>query len=164
MAMRMTGLWAVMMIGLLLVGCNEPAASTGDSQTSTALAPPPAGDPMPMGTPAPPPADDTTRIVAQPGVGEKGNYESKGYISTLIHLRFQATDPIVFAQVKRGINDYHILNQRYPKSHEEFWKEVIEANNIRLPELAEGEKYEYDPKKAEETRGEEALFVLIPKK
>jgi hypothetical protein len=162
MAKRLIGLCAVMMIGLLLVGCSEPPASTGNG-TPTALAPPPpSGDPM--GTPAPPPQDNTTRILAQPGVGEKGNYESKGYISTLISARFQATDPIVFAQVKRGIDTFRIQHERYPNSHEEFWKEVIEANLIRLPELAEGEKYEYDPKKAEETRGEEALFVLQPKK
>ena len=35
---------------------------------------------------------------------------------------------------------------RAPKSHEEFMEKIIKANNIHLPELPDGQRYQYDPK------------------
>jgi hypothetical protein len=36
-----------------------------------------------------------------------------------------------------------------PKTHEEFMSQIIEANNIQLPDLPSGQEYVYDPEKAE---------------
>ena len=42
-------------------------------------------------------------------------------------------------------------------SHEEFMEKIVQANNIRLPELPEGHRYLYDPTTNE-------LMVERPKK
>ena len=52
---------------------------------------------------------------------------------------------------------YKASNGYLPKSHEIFWKEIIEANSIQLPELPEGERYAYDPEQGE-------LMVERPRK
>lgn len=36
------------------------------------------------------------------------------------------------------------MHERYPKDHEEFMTQIIKANNINLPVLPGGRKYQYD--------------------
>ena len=44
------------------------------------------------------------------------------------------------------MNKYKAFKGQAPQSHEEFMKEIIEANAINLPELPPGDKYFYDAK------------------
>ena len=41
---------------------------------------------------------------------------------------------------------YKALHDGAPKTHDEFMKEIIQAAEIRLPELPAGDRYIYDPK------------------
>jgi hypothetical protein len=45
---------------------------------------------------------------------------------------------------------------RAPKDHAEFMQRIVKENNIKLPELPEGDRYMYDPKT-------EQLMVESPK-
>jgi hypothetical protein len=46
--------------------------------------------------------------------------------------------------IKHAMNLYHASTERYPKDYEEFMREIIKANNIRLPKLPKGLGYAYD--------------------
>jgi hypothetical protein len=103
---------------------------------------------------------DGTVEKAQVGVGAQGKdygTPDAGLITTPIAAYFGAREQIVFnIQIPDAMKTFQALNGRYPKSHEEFMKEIIQAGSIKLPELPEGAKYVYDPQKAE-------LTVVHPK-
>ncbi len=46
--------------------------------------------------------------------------------------------------VQQALNFFNASNGRYPKDHAEFMDKVIKANNIRLPVLPGGRRYQYD--------------------
>jgi len=46
--------------------------------------------------------------------------------------------------IEHAVNLFHALEGRYPKDHAEFMQRVIKENNIKLPTLGIGFKYEYD--------------------
>lgn len=48
--------------------------------------------------------------------------------------------------IKHAMDLYQAANDRYPANHEEFMKEIIQANNIALPKLPYYQKYAYDEK------------------
>jgi len=52
-------------------------------------------------------------------------------------------------QIKHAIDLFRAANGRYPKDFDEFYREIIKANNIRLPALPPYQKYGYDPEKHE---------------
>ena len=95
------------------------------------------------------------------GTGSMGN--GGAMRAPVVGAYFGIQQRLAFDQAQRGLNDFKTLNGDYPRTHEQYWKEVIEANLISLPELPEGEEYYYDYEAAKSTRGEEALFVVKPK-
>lgn len=46
--------------------------------------------------------------------------------------------------IEHAIQLFHALEGRYPKDYDEFMQRVIAENNIRLPVLGKGFRYEYD--------------------
>jgi len=52
-------------------------------------------------------------------------------------------------QIKHSIDIYYNLNGRYPKDTQEFMKEIIHANRIRLAQLPFYQEYGYDAEKHE---------------
>ncbi len=102
----------------------------------------PAGRQPPAQAQTPP---STTLQKADVGVGAKGRGYSQGLITTPVQVFFQARERIVFQNVTHALNLYKAMNGP-PKSHQEFMDKVIKENNIRLPELPEGDRYLYDPK------------------
>ena len=72
---------------------------------------------------------------------------------------FKTKERVVFdMQVPHTMNIYKATHDnKGPQSHEEFMKEIIEAGQIQLPKLPEGQKYIFDP----ETQ---TLNVLRPAK
>jgi hypothetical protein len=119
-----------------------------DASAPTTGTTPPAGDALKPSTPA-----GGTVEKAQVGVGAQGKgygTPDGGLITTPIAAYFGAREQIVFnIQIPDAMRTFQALNGRYPKSHEEFMKEIIQAGGIKLPELPEGAKYVYDPEKAE---------------
>ena len=72
--------------------------------------------------------------------------------------KIHATDPITAptsaygpmlekiseSSIKQAVELFQAENGRYPQNYEEFMEKVIKANQIRLPVLPGGKKYQYD--------------------
>jgi hypothetical protein len=147
----------------------EPAATPADSAAVPAVpAPqPPATEPaigMELTAPAQaqvpeapvvPVADvvpDMERVKAEKGVGIKGRSldEHQGMLVTPAKAYFSVRERVVFEiRLPDALNKYKALNGNGPKSHDEFMAQIIDANQIQLPELPAGQRYVYDPEKEE---------------
>jgi hypothetical protein len=133
---------AVGLAASLLTGCGDTGLKAPVAQKEVRKAPPPplplAAQPAPQTKPEPEPL----RKKAEPGVGAKtggGIYPAATY--------FKMRETIVFQQVEHDLQLYKAEHDnKGPKTHEEFMEKIIKANNIKLPELPEGDRYRYDPK------------------
>lgn len=86
---------------------------------------------------------------AQPGVTGKGNYGGPGAVTTPIRVYFQAQERLIYDSVTYAVKLFDAEHGYKPKTEEEFMKKIIEANQIRLPQLPPGFKYKYDPQAGE---------------
>ena len=68
-----------------------------------------------------------------------------GVIGQPFEVYFKAKDTLEFGKMKQLLDLYKV-EHGLPKSHDEFWKKIIVANGIKLPELDPAHVYEYDPK------------------
>ena len=107
--------------------------------------------------------DDTVTVRAQPGVGVQGaslapytGNNPMEIITVPLRQVFNAREMIEFDKEKHAVNLFKGMHERAPASHEEYMKEIIEANRIKLPQLRTGWEYFYDA----ET---ETLMVKRPK-
>lgn len=95
-------------------------------------------------------APGTVRQKAEVGVGAKGHGYGEGLVSTPAGAYFRTKERIAFdIQIKHAMNLFKAMENRAPKSHEEFMEKIVRANHIALPELPEGHRYVYDPKTEE---------------
>ena len=91
------------------------------------------------------------REVAGVGSGKRGRKieKRKGVGKILVTPAvsyFRTKEKIVFEiMIPKNMQLFQATNGYYPKSHDEFMKEIIESGLIRLPELPEGSSYLYDP-------------------
>jgi len=87
------------------------------------------------------------------GVGVKGRsleggseYNPATFVSGPAAAFFRTKEKIVFEiQLPQAQNLYYAEKGRHPRSHEEFMKDIIEFNRIKLPQLPEGRVYRYRP-------------------
>lgn len=129
-----------------LVGCDGPRRSApGEASTEVVEAPAPAPAPaVPEAAPAPiaPPVQKPADV----GVGKRGHNMGQGIIATPVAAYFAAQEQVAFrVQVPQAMDLYKATNGKAPQTNDEFFKEIIQANNIKLPELPAGHKYFYDP-------------------
>ncbi len=105
----------------------------------------------------PPPANDTTAetgtIEAQEalaGVGKQGQLLRdhsdtqkilSGPLSAYLHVKQLAELEI---KIPHALNLFQATHGRFPKSHEEFMKEIVDFNQIKLPELPAGAVYRFN--------------------
>ena len=88
------------------------------------------------------------RKKAEAGVTGRGDYGGGiGTASLSAYVRVQ--EKVEFQQVEYALKLYKAQHGELPKSHEEFMEKIIKPNQIKLPELQEGDKYVYDPEKGE---------------
>jgi hypothetical protein len=90
------------------------------------------------------------RVKAGVGVGKKGASLRGDDVNKTIAAAplalFEFKEKAVFDfQIKPALELYNADKGFYPKTHEDFMKDIIEANMIKLPELFEGERYVYEP-------------------
>jgi hypothetical protein len=52
-------------------------------------------------------------------------------------------------QIPQALQLYRGTHGTLPDSHEEFMTQIIQANNISLPDLPPGQEYLWDPDKGE---------------
>jgi hypothetical protein len=173
--MRIALLSLFLSLGFLL-GCEEsapkqPPASTPPSQSATAEQ-----KPAPAPAPAPSPVQETAKTASQPaetretpppgmvaqeadaGAGKETRGFGEGFIATPAETYFAARERILFRiQIPDFIRAYKFEHDmKGPKSHDEFMKQIIQKNNIQLPNLPVGQKYWYDAEN-------ETVNILRPK-
>lgn len=106
----------------------------------------------PVGGPAR--VDETTRVKAEVGVGAKGRrLEDPKLVKMIVTpavAYFRTQERIVFeVTLPHALQLFEATNGRKPKTHEEFMEQIIQANQINLPELPPGHRYVYDPQTGE---------------
>lgn len=132
-----------------LLGCGSnpgPSRPSVEAESAPPPPPPPVGEVEVTESPAPPGSQASPGRQAEVGVGRKGHGYGTGPVATPLAARWRAAERLVFnVQIPQAMNLFKATNGRAPGSHEEFMKEIINANRIDLPELPEGERYQYDP-------------------
>jgi len=111
--------------------------------------------------PAQPPTggsgQDGDKKVASYKDGAKGKGYGNSYLGTVVRTRFTAENRINELNRKHAEDIYRAAHgNKGPQSHEEYMEKIIKANNIKLPELPEGEEYLFDPRTQE-------LYIVRPK-
>lgn len=103
-------------------------------------------------------------VKAEPGVAAQGRsldqYQQgvEAVISQPAKTLFTVREKAVFEiAIPQAMQLYKATHGHFPKTHEDFMKDVIDANRINLPRLIAGQHYLYDPEKAE-------LMVQRPKR
>jgi hypothetical protein len=95
------------------------------------------------------PPEETIREKAEVGMGRKGHY-SPGILTTPLASYWRSQELAAYRiKVPHALNLYKGLHGQFPKTQEEFVREILEPNQIKLPELPEGHFYVYDPEKGE---------------
>ncbi len=140
----------VIAVTVWIVGCSEEYKPLSPPPSEPAVeSPPPEPEPAPA-------ASVTVQQKAVVGVGKKGRGYGQGYVATPIGSLFAAREKIIFdIKIPHAMKLFKAQEDRPPKDHEEFMEKIIKANHIKLPELPDEHRYQYDP----ET---EQLMVLSP--
>lgn len=97
---------------------------------------------------SPEPATDMERVKAERGVAAAGRSldEHQGMLVTPAKAYFSVRERAVFdIQVPEALKLFKATNGNGPRSHDEFMAQIIQANQIQLPELPDGQRYVYDP-------------------
>jgi hypothetical protein len=90
--------------------------------------------------------------VAGVGVGVQGrsleggsDYNPAKFVSGPAAAYFRTKEKIVFdIQIPHTLNAFQALHGRFPKSHEEYMREIV-GTQIKLPKLPAGMAYRYHP-------------------
>ncbi|WP_347244572.1 hypothetical protein [Thermogutta sp.] len=132
-------------------GAAPPPVSPPSSPPGSAMVPPPPTSPQAL-----PAAAQGQYVKADVGVGQKGSSLQPGFLTTPVYVYFRSQEHMAFRiQVPQALQLFEAEHGRKPESHEEFWREIIEKNNIQLPRLPPGHRYVYDPQRGE-------LMVEVP--
>lgn len=136
---------------LFALGCGETAPPAPQKPASAFDYAAPASTTQTPVQPAAPPTPTTEQVRAEVGVGKKGHGYGGGIITEPVHQYFVAKERIAFEiQLPEAIKLYKALHDdKGPRTHEEFMKEIVEAGAVTLPQLPEGHRYVYDPKTEE---------------
>lgn len=92
-----------------------------------------------------PSTENMIREKAEVGMGAKGHYKP-GMITTPLATFWRAQEAAAYKiQVPQALNLYKGMHGYFPKTQEEFVREILEPNRIKLPDLPAGHIYVYDP-------------------
>ncbi|MCA9174055.1 MAG: hypothetical protein KDB14_06160 [Planctomycetales bacterium] len=159
-ASRLSAILSLLVLLVSIVGCGGSAEYDAAAKTPPSE---PTPTPEPVEKAAPKPVE-TERVVADVGVGAKGRsldeYEGgvEGAIAAPAKALFAAKENAAYnIQVKHALELYRATSGDYPKSHDDFMRDIIKFNQIKLPPLPEGQRYVYDPEQAK-------LMVERPKR
>jgi hypothetical protein len=134
---------------------SQPPAPVEPVAPPTPAAPPsPAAYTFPGGAvdPASAARPGTDRVKADVGVGVKGRGldQHKGVLVAPAKAYFTMREKAIFQiQIPHAMQMYEALHGSAPRTHEQFMKDIIQANQIKLPDLPPGQRYVYDPQAKE---------------
>lgn len=103
-------------------------------------------------TPAPEPmaAQKAVAGVGKQGETLRGHSQAQQIISGPAIQWFQVRQRAIFEiQIPHALQLYKATNGRAPRSHEEFVREILEPNQLVLPELRAGLAYQFNPEAEE---------------
>ena len=91
--------------------------------------------------------------IAKTGVGAKGNSldgiqgnDARMLMAGPVKAYFNTREKIIFdIALPKSAQLFNALNDRNPKTHEEYMREVVDSAQIKLPELPAGMVYRYRP-------------------
>jgi hypothetical protein len=131
-------------------GEPEPAApATAPAMPGPPAPPPEEASPPPMPYQPPASQDNVIREKADVGAGKKGDY-GPGFITTPVSTFWRTQEMAAYRiQVPQALSLYRATHGHFPKTQEEFVREILEPNRIKLPELPQGHYYVYDSEKGE---------------
>ncbi len=130
--MSKTGVMILLLF--VFVGCGDDDEDVSSDQNGTAATPATEGT-----------SEDPQRTGVGAGYSGRGEGYGGGLIGAPIRHLFRSEDTLVKIQIRQLIDIYKILNGSLPQTTEEFMKEIIEANGIRLADPPEGQHYVWDP-------------------
>jgi hypothetical protein len=140
---------------------NPPAENTAQNSAPASPAANPPADKPAENQQAGQPAAQSPPAQQQAAVGPSGQMEmatldantsaqGQGYggglITEPVHQFFSMRNLIMWDQIKHDMDIWQAIHNRWPKTAQEFQKEILEPANIELPELPPGHRYVYDPK------------------
>ncbi len=155
---------------MLVVGCAEPpappAAATAPPPVQPASAVParPPGSTASGVPPMPaPPASNGGPILGKKTDDVRDAQQEIAAGAQKVEPRVTGKDPITITgsayaaivgrteqlRIKQAIDIFKATNDRYPRDYDEFKKEILDANGIRLTQLPYYQKYGYDAEKHE---------------
>ena len=109
---------------------------------------------MPAPQPAPPaaPAHGVTQQKASADLtksGVAGKGIGRGILATPAGTYLRIADKPIFQNIQHAMDLYKAEHGALPKTHDDFMRDIIQANNIKLPELPDDSKYVYLPDQEE---------------
>ncbi len=165
--LRAFGLFALVSLG----GCAEsPPPASGASAPPPAVQPASAVPARPPGStaagvpPMPaPPASNGGSILGKKTDDVRDAQQEVAAGAQKVEPRITGKDPITVTgsayaaivgrteqlRIKQAIDIFKATNDRFPKDYDEFKKEILDANGIRLTTLPPHQKYGYDAEKHE---------------
>lgn len=124
---------------------KKTTASSGSSRKSTAKT---TASKKSSGTAKSKGADDGTLVEAKTGAGKKGRGYGGDIYTEPLKALWSTKEKLVFdVEIPKAMSLFQATKDRYPESHAEFMKEIIEEGSIQLPELPAGQEYVYLPEK-----------------
>lgn len=173
--MRTWCVTALIVAVAMVVGCSEQPTAQSKPVPAIHKGPPEPPPPPPVEKPAPepeyarggtmqlgdgktPPSNasdpNTVQVKAEAGVGLKGQRLNDPRLVQMIVAParglFQTEQRMVFeVQIPHAMQLYEATNGNKPKTHAEFMEQIIQFNQIKLPELPAGQRYVYDPQTGE---------------
>ncbi|MFO0956511.1 MAG: hypothetical protein U0800_03480 [Isosphaeraceae bacterium] len=166
-----TGLALFLLAGC---GAPPPASTPAPVESASSDAPPPPPPPVPQEAliPQTPPSPPSMPVAAAPTPEESRPRDTLGKTTSDVRDaqaeqarggvattgKIASRDPIRIAgnayvsivgqsavlNIKKAVDLFHAQNDRYPADTKEFLEQIIQANNIRLPQLPYYQEYAYD--------------------
>ena len=152
---------------MAMAGCNGGGSEDSPTASAAGGSPPPPPPMVDPNAPPPPPvagapADQPVQLRRTIGqtTDDVRDFDAEMQSGQNIQVstgKITAKDPITLQgnayvsiigqaavlQIQHAVNLYNALNDRYPADFEEFKREILDANGIRLPQLPAYQEYAY---------------------
>ena len=103
--------------------------------------------PPPVPPPAAPIQEKASEDLTKKGIAAKEM--GKGILATPASVYLRIPDCAIFLNLQHAMDLYKGEHGALPKTHDDFMRDIIQANNIKLPELPDDSRYVYMPDKEE---------------
>lgn len=126
---------------VLFTGCDVGSNRRGSSKVEK----PPKEETVEE-EPTPSEPDETSKTAGVGATGKGNDYNEMVYGAVPLREYHHIRERIVFDMtIPAALKNFNAMEGRDPKSNDEFMEKIIKENMIKLPQLPDGDRYEYDP-------------------